>query len=162
MRRVDLKREEGVAMTEFALIAPAFMLIVVGMLLFGRVFFYWIETNHLASETARWAAVDRNPYDTTAPYDSPTLQRGARAGGQTLEFENDTRVCIDFPEGAAIDLGDPVRVKVQQQFTIFGGWSLQIRGSSTMRIERLAGLDALGDDIPLTYTAGADPAGTCS
>lgn len=45
-------------MTEFALVAPVFMLIVVGMLLFGRAFFYWIEANHLANETARWAVVD--------------------------------------------------------------------------------------------------------
>ena len=30
MRRVDVKREEGVAMTEFALIAPVFLLFVVG------------------------------------------------------------------------------------------------------------------------------------
>ena len=58
-------------MTEFALVAPVFMLIVVGMLLFGRAFFYWIETNHLASETARWAVVDRNPYS------GMTLQKGA-------------------------------------------------------------------------------------
>ena len=62
MRRVNLKREDGVAMTEFALIVPVFLLIVAGLLAFGRVFFYWIEANHMASETARWAVVDRNPY----------------------------------------------------------------------------------------------------
>ncbi len=49
-------------MTEFALIIPVFLLVVAGLLGFGRVFFYWIETNHDASETARWAVVDRNPY----------------------------------------------------------------------------------------------------
>ena len=48
-RRTDLRREEGVAMTEFALIVPVFMLIVVGMRAFGRVFFYWIGANHLAN-----------------------------------------------------------------------------------------------------------------
>ena len=168
MRRVDVKREEGVAMTEFALIAPVFMLIVVGMLVFGRVFFYWIETNHLANETARWAAVDRNPYDVTAPYDTPTLQQGARGGGQTLEFENGTTVCIDFPDPdtpgavqleAAVEPGDPVRVRVHQRFTIFGGWSLPIRGSSTMRIERDADTNVAGLS---TYDAGSDGPGTCS
>ena len=60
-RRIDPRREDGVAMTEFALILPVFMLIVVGMLVFGRLLFYWIETNHVANETARWAVVDRNP-----------------------------------------------------------------------------------------------------
>ena len=61
LRRNYLRREDGVAMTEFALVLPVFMLIVVGLLGFGRVFFYWISANHLANETARWAAVDRRP-----------------------------------------------------------------------------------------------------
>ena len=43
---------------QFALIVPVFLLIVVGLLVFGRLFFYWIETNHPANETARWAVVD--------------------------------------------------------------------------------------------------------
>ena len=58
-------------MTEFALILPIFMVIVAGLLGFGRVFFYWIEANHVANETARWAVVDRNPYAPT------TLQKHA-------------------------------------------------------------------------------------
>ena len=66
MRRViGLRREDGVAMTEFALVLPVFLLLVAGILSFGRVFFYWIQANHLANETARWAAVDRNPYAPT-------------------------------------------------------------------------------------------------
>jgi len=159
-------------MTEFVLIAPVFMLIVVGLLLFGRMFFYWLEANHLASETARWAVVDRNPYDVTAPYDSPTLQRGARGDGQTAEFENGTRVCIDFPDpdnpGAVqaesdVEEGDPVRVRVEDTFTFFGGWKLSVRGSSTMRIERLAPRD-VSDPAkgPVTYDAGSDPVGSCT
>ena len=152
-------------MTEFALIAPVFLLIVVGLLLFGRVFFYWIEANHLASETARWAVVDRNPYDSACPGGPWTqapncrsLQVGARFGGQTDEFENGTRVCIDFPEGSPVELGDPVRVKVENTFEIFGAWDLSIRGSSTMRIENFAN----GASAPVNYVAGADPAGTCT
>ena len=91
MRRVNLKREDGVAMTEFALIVPVFLLIVAGLLAFGRVFFYWIEANHMASETARWAVVDRNPYGRRK-----TLQQHA-AQNSTVEFASDVKVCIDFP-----------------------------------------------------------------
>ena len=58
-------------MTEFALILPVFVLLVVGLLAFGRIFFYWIEANHLASETARWAVVDRNPYSDAASSSTP-------------------------------------------------------------------------------------------
>ena len=56
-----MRRENGVAMTEFALVVPMFLIVVGGLLGFGRVFFYWLETNHEASEAARWAVVDRNP-----------------------------------------------------------------------------------------------------
>ena len=80
-------------MTEFALIAPVFLLIIIGLLVFGRVFFYWIEANHTANETARWAVVDRNPYSTT-------LQRKA-IGASTREFQSDSKVCIDFPPPTA-------------------------------------------------------------
>ena len=92
MRRIDLRRNDGVAMTEFALILPVFVLIIVGILSFGRVFFYWIEANHLANETARWAVVDKNPY---AP---ATLQQAAR-DSSSKEFQQDVKVCIDFPTG---------------------------------------------------------------
>ena len=47
------------------------MVIVAGLLGFGRVFFYWIQANHIASETARWAVVDRNPY---APFGVETAR----------------------------------------------------------------------------------------
>ena len=79
-------------MTEFALIVPVFMLIVVGMLVFGRLLFYWIETNHVASETARWAVVDRNPYS------APRRSSRARRARATNEFEDNAAVCIDFPD----------------------------------------------------------------
>ena len=77
MRRIDLRRSEGVAMTEFALILPVFILIVAGLLGFGRVFFYWIEANHVANETARWAIVDPNPYPATYTDPTAALQKHA-------------------------------------------------------------------------------------
>ena len=72
VKRIDLRRNDGVAMTEFALVLPVFVLIIVGLLSFGRVLYYWIETNHVASETARWAIVDQNPFT------PQTLQEHAR------------------------------------------------------------------------------------
>ena len=145
-------------MTEFALVLPMLMVIVVGMLAFGRVFFYWIDANHLANETARWAAVDRNPYDTATP--PQTLQQHVLASG-TLEFQ-DARVCLDFPDGpdgnpTTAD-GESVRVRVQKPFDflpILGIGKITIRGSSTMRIERLEGTDTAGNYVPANYTAGS-------
>lgn len=153
MRRRNLKREDGVVMTEFALILPVFVFIIVGLLAFGRILFYWIETNHEASEAARWAVVDRNPY---APQ---TLQQHV-ATGSTVEFQSDVKVCIDFPEGGTPDLGEPVRVKVEKPFTVIpllGVGTIAIRGASTQRIERFSG----GAVAPTAYSTGQN-IGTCS
>ncbi len=154
-RRFDPRREDGVAMTEFALIVPVFMLIVVGMLIFGRLLFYWIETNHVANETARWAVVDRNPYV------GMTLQQSAKKRA-TEEFDDNVAVCIDYPgtSFATVQPGDPVRVRVQVPVTFikFFGFGVTIKGSSTMRLERIA--DTVDPIRPI-----ADPAnniGTCT
>ena len=161
MRRLDVKREEGVAMAEFALIAPVFLLIVAGLLGFGRVFFYWIETNHLANETARWAIVDRNPYD------PKPLQWEARDSA-TGEFQSDVSVCIDFPGAptGSPQLGEPLRVKVQKPFNfipLLGIGQITIRGESTMRIERLAGAPAVPGGPPTPkYYKTSDNVGTCT
>src|SRR6476619_2243903 len=129
VKRLNFRREDGVAMTEFALILPIFMVIVAGMLGFGRVFFYWIQANHVANETARWAIVDRNPY-------APTTLQKAAAGSSSAEFSGST-VCIQR-EGATLNVGDPLTVTVRKPFTfvpILGIGKITIRASSTMRVE---------------------------
>ena len=153
MRRLNFKRDDGVAMTEFALILPIFMVIVAGLLAFGRAFFYWIDANHLANETARWAVVDRNPYAPT------TLQQHVR-DSSTVEFENGVRVCIDFPDGSTPAVGDRVRVRIQKPFYVRSDPQDRAdhdQGASTMRIERFAGAGT----APTTYAAGS-PYGACS
>jgi len=152
VRRTNLKRDDGVAMTEFALILPIFMVIVAGLLGFGRVFFYWIEANHVANETARWAIVDRNPY---AP--SQTLQQHA-ANGATTEFSSgpdQTTVCITR---IGTKLGDPLKVTVAKPFSfvpILGIAKITIRASSTMRVENMNGKDPVTKLlIPTAYSEG--------
>jgi Flp pilus assembly protein TadG len=135
-------------MTEFALVLPLLMVIVAGILGFGRVFFYWIQANHVANETARWAIVDRNPY---AP---ETLQK-AGADSSSVEFNSNTTVCITRQGDK--DLGAPLKVTVAKPFTfvpILGIGNITIRASSTMRIERLAGPEDAITKVPtpLSYT----------
>ena len=74
MRRIDLRRNDGVALTEFALIVPSPPTHRAGLLGFGRVFFYWIEANHPANETARWATVDQNPFNRADSQDPAAAQ----------------------------------------------------------------------------------------
>lgn len=154
MRRFDLRRNEGVAMAEFALIAPVFLLFIVGLLAFGRVFFYWIDSNHLANETARWAAVDHNPYGTT-------LQQHVLDSG-TLEFQ-DASVCITF-EDSTPAVGEYLTVKVQKPFyflPILGIGKITIRAASTQRMENFENLTG-----PTSYKGApvdaTDNIGTCT
>ena len=147
MRRLKFRREDGVAMTEFALIIPVFLVIVAGLLGFGRVFFYWIDANHLANETARWAVVDRNPFT------PKTLQEYARDSGGTVEF-TDANVCISLPEGQVV--GKPLEVKIQKPFSflpILGMGEITIKGAATLRIERVTAAP--------TYNTGNN-IGTCT
>ncbi len=46
---------------------PLVLLLVVGLIEFGKGFNYWISLNHISSETARWAAVDKLPPTNAAP-----------------------------------------------------------------------------------------------
>jgi hypothetical protein len=155
-----------VAMTEFALVIPVFLIVISGLLAFGRVFFYWIEANHLANETARWAAVDQ------LPPGSPTLQDYARDSGGTLEFGN-AKVCITVPGGGAPTVGGPIEVRISKGFSfvpLLGIGTITIRGASTMRIERLAGSDgtapSYGYDDPTnpppSYPSSGSPFGACA
>lgn len=137
-------------MVEFALVLPVFLLIVVGLLQFGRGLYYWITTNHVANESARWAAVDRAP-DTTGATQSDRLQRYACSQASTRELQEGMSVTVDFSKAgsayttssAGLAIGDSVRVRIVRQFNI-GFWdmlpgSITLRGTSVMRVERLGG-----------------------
>ena len=142
VRRIDVRRNDGQAMAEFALIAPVFLLFIAGLLAFGRVFFYWIDSNHLANETARWASVDHNPYGTT-------LQQHVLDSG-TLEFQ-DASVCISLQDSTPA-IGDYVTVKVQKPFyflPLLNIGKITIRAASTQRIENMQDLSG-----PTSFKAG--------
>lgn len=148
-------------MAEFALIAPVFLLFIAGLLAFGRIFFYWIDSNHLASETARWAAVDQNPYapaGATPPgTGGRTLQQHVLDSG-TLEF-NDASVCISFEDGTPT-VGEYLTVKVEKPVytltRLLPFSKITVRGTSTMRIENLQDLSG-----PTAYSTSQN-VGTCT
>src|SRR5919198_3636139 len=64
LRRRMLRRcrdERGVALTEMALVLPLLLLLILGMIDFGKAINYWIDDTHLANEGARLAVVNNNP-----------------------------------------------------------------------------------------------------
>ncbi len=102
-RRRRMRDERGQAMAEFALVLPILIIIVVGLLGFGRVLFYWIQANHAANETARWAIVDRNPF---APGQTLPQIRAKRCDDRVQQRERVHRLPRkDLDDGG---IGDPV------------------------------------------------------
>ena len=139
------------ALVEFALVLPLLLVLLFGMLDFGKAFNYWIDQTHLANEGARWAAVNKNP-------GSGTLQEYVRSQANTVELRDGgtssvpgpIEICISFPNGTS-QVGDPVRVTASAAYNwlpFLGGrigiTSTSISASATMRLEA----------VPSVYSAG--------
>jgi Flp pilus assembly protein TadG len=148
----SLDDERGTALVEFAFVLPILLLLVIGMLHFGKAFNYWINETHLANEAARFAVVNKNPGGTTS-----TLQQYIQAQADTPELRNGgtdavpdpIKVCIEFPQGQVV--GAPVTVTVSTDYhwlpflsRELDATQLTVSGSATMRLEAL----------PTNYSAG--------
>jgi Flp pilus assembly protein TadG len=105
-RGARLREERGVALVEFALVAPLLMLLLFGMVDFGKAFNYWIDETHLANMGARMAVVDYWPTK-----GSQSLQDYVREQADTGELRDNAIVCIDYSAGHV--QGQPITVTVQ-------------------------------------------------
>lgn len=134
--------DDGVALVEFALVLPLLLLLLFGILDFGRVFAYWINGTHLTGEAARYAAVNRNPGGS-----GQSLQQYIQGQGATRELregsssvEEPLTISICFPAGGTPTKGDPVRVTATAEYRwlrVLGldATTTTISSSSTMRLE---------------------------
>jgi hypothetical protein len=137
---------------EFTLVLPILLLLLLGMLDFGKAFNYWIDETHLANQAARWAAVDKNPGPGSTLQASVHQQANTaelRDGG-TSSVPDPVQVCISFPNGSS-KVGDPVHVEVRGTYDWMGLLVAQaglssssIKGTATMRLEA----------EPTNYSAG--------
>jgi Flp pilus assembly protein TadG len=142
-----LRQERGQSLIEFAVVLPVLILIVLGILYFGRFEDYANQETQLAEEGARMAAVNTTP-PTTAGCTSPTtlacylqaqaqpeLQKGSSA------VSSAAKVYIYQPTGITYAVGNSVRVCVVSTFTFpspIGTPSTQVAMAATMRIEDTA------------------------
>ena len=139
-----IRDESGVALVEFALVLPLLLVLVLGIIDFGRAFNYWIDTTHLANVAARYATVNKNPGELS----SKTLQQYIQA--QRIQ-QTPVKVCVSFPDTTS-NVGDAVEVTVSSTWSwldyLVGGAGLvpstEIRGKATMRLEA----------VPSNYAAG--------
>jgi Flp pilus assembly protein TadG len=154
--RRGLRDESGVALTEFALVLPLLLVLLLGMLDFGTAFNTWIDQTHLSNEGARWAVVNKNPGSsgTLQDYIRSQADSDQLRNGGTASMPDPMQVTICFPNGTW-NVGDPVEVKtsVTYNWLPFIGDRVSaaqttIEASSRMRLEAL----------PTNYTAN----GTCA
>ena len=164
-RKQPLKGERGAALVEFALVLPLLMLLLVGMLDFGKAFTMWIDETHLANQAGRYAAVNNNPAPggTKVEDDVTGFEDYMEDDGDTRELRdrfdeagNGINVC--FPNGTG-DRGDSVRVDVKATYHFLGFLSgivpslsgaKDLTAHSVMRIEN-----------PYNAAFAADPAQAC-
>jgi Flp pilus assembly protein TadG len=144
-----LRERRGAAAVEFAVVLPVLLLIVFGILDFGRAMNYENDATHLANEGARFAVVNSNPGGATS------LASWIKSQGDTSEMQSNSTVCVSFPTNAAtgtsMQVGDPVQVTVAVNFewlpyigTAVGAASTTMTGKALMRLEQ----------PPSNYSAG--------
>jgi len=154
---VRSRDDKGVALVEFALVLPLLLLLLIGMLDFGKAMNAWIDETHLATSGARWAAVNQNP-------GSGTLQAYIKSLADTGELRDDARVCISFSDDAAPftgtpAVGDSVEVKVLIDYNWLPYVSNQLGGAPTTTIGGSAKMRL--EAAPTNYSAGSGGTGTC-
>ncbi|MBI4321026.1 MAG: pilus assembly protein [Chloroflexi bacterium] len=93
------RNEKGQDMVEFALVAPILLLLVMGIIDFGRVFNAYLVTTHGAREGARYAAVGYSDgeivnrvLDTTGNLTIQVGVSGSRVQGQPMIVTVSTNV----------------------------------------------------------------------
>jgi hypothetical protein len=159
--RRRLTEERGIALTEFALILPLLMLLLLGMVDFGKAFTMWIDETHLANSAARYAAVNSAP--TGACVTQPCLEANIKDQADTQELRDTMEVCVEFPSGTGLK-GEPVRVVVTgkaQFFTFLTGFvpGLDGAGKKTLHASATMRLESDYDPDNPKYTPVSDPPG---
>src|SRR5687768_311758 len=105
----SVRRQEGQALVEFALIAPLFFLLVAGIIQFGVALNYWLDLQRIANQGARWAVVNTYPGCPRSGPDapcSPTLQQYLASRPVSGGLQPDVEICFEeetaTPSGAAV------------------------------------------------------------
>ncbi|HZU62010.1 MAG TPA: TadE/TadG family type IV pilus assembly protein [Solirubrobacteraceae bacterium] len=137
------RREEGTALIEFALVLPVLMLILMGILYYGRFVSYANDENQLASSAARWAAININPGSSSAltlqqyvaKQAAPELSSGSSGVGAV-------KVYLYYPTGSSGAAGQPVRACVTSTVNfipILGVSSSTVVQTATANVEQPPG-----------------------
>jgi len=156
------RRQSAQSLTEFALILPVLMLILLGVVDFGRVFYYWTSIANAAREGARYGITHPTAITPTCKADPSNIKYRVKQEAGTTVVLADPNIAVywvDATTGVRTDAaancnplpGDQriyqnpnaLRVDVSYDFraitplisNFWGGGALRIVSSSTMVIE---------------------------
>jgi Flp pilus assembly protein TadG len=141
MRRIRARarQESGQVLVEFAIILPVLILIVLGILYFGRYMNYANQLTQLAESGARWASVNSNPGSpsTLQNYIRTQAQPELQGGSSDVTA---VAIYIYYPTGSSNTVGSSVRVctvtTFKYPFLGIGGTTQTVAQTATMRIEQ--------------------------
>jgi hypothetical protein len=145
--------QRGAALIEFVLVLPLVLLILFGIIDFGKAFNYWNDETHLANEAARYAVVNKNPFGTSS------LEAGVKDDAESGELKHGCSGCSIRSPGVKVSfcfvrkladgvtpdtsVGAPLRATVVANYhwlAYLVGQGLPLTSgmsaSSTMRVEQ--------------------------
>ncbi|MDO8881287.1 MAG: pilus assembly protein [Coriobacteriia bacterium] len=118
--------DEGAAAVEFALVAMILVVLLLGIMQFGYLFYQWNEITHAAREGARWAALEY-PGGSVGTPDTVRYKVAQAAPGMAL---TDVDILVS-PENPGIDdVGEPATVIVSHAVPLFTPLMQNIFGTS--------------------------------
>jgi Flp pilus assembly protein TadG len=134
------RSESGQATVEFALLLPVLLLVLLGMLDFGRAVNYYNTLTELAAEGARSAAVNVNPDGTAVS--GTSIQNQIKCQAVSKELRSSATFHVNIASGtggpAPLAAGQPVKVQATYSFSFIPFLklgSVNLVGSATMRVE---------------------------
>jgi Flp pilus assembly protein TadG len=174
--RLSFESERGQGLVEFALVLPLLLLVILGIVDFGKAFGYKNDETHLANAAARYASVNSFPSGTSAP-NANAIRDSVKATAPN-ELKNGTgsitpagtgvTITFSFPGATSPNhcIGDPVKVTVQAHynwlnFLSFSGAlpsiGADIRSTATMRLEKKYANNPATDAYTASGAAGICP-----
>ena len=124
-------RERGQSIVELALVLPILLIILLGVLDLGRVYYVMVALEDMAAEGITFAITHPSPSDLQR------VQERAAAGSAGLVEVVASTVRVDYP--STLDAGAPITVTVPYSFTfvtpfvgaMFEDGIVELRGTAT-------------------------------
>jgi Flp pilus assembly protein TadG len=101
-------RERGQSLLEFALVLPALLILLMGLLDLGRLYFVMVTLEDMAGEGATYAAIH--------PADVDEIRARAADGSQGVIGVDPSMVSVEYPP--TVQPGSPITVTVTYSFTV--------------------------------------------